>query len=259
MDPKHREELETNDLADFFQNFGQWWKKHGNRLLTVILLIVLALTAWRFYTVRQETIREGNWSELASLTGAPEFRGLADQTSDPAVRTLALLQAADLLRIHNAAAQAAPESPAASDAAASTAATASTASASPTLAIDTPRTQREQHLLEAKALYQRVIDEAFAPVYVCNAKLGLAAVLQTLGDHDGAAQLYHALAADAKDAFPLIAAQARANLAILDRLQSPIAFAPEASVTTPPALDPTTAAPSTSTSTSTPTPAPADQ
>lgn len=216
MDADHRHELKQNDLEEFLHHFKEFWAKWGQTITIGLLLIVLIYTGKTFLDTRRETRRERALADLATSTSPEALLALAEEVGDPAVRVRALLRAGDLLLVSVVAPPREDDGQ-----------------------VVTPLdpSQREQRLTQAAAVYRQVVEEAPAPLFAHNARLGLAAVAETQGQWDEARRQYEAVRDQAAALFPAIAQQARARLAMLDRLTEPVVFAPPEASATPDAPD----------------------
>ena len=226
MDADHRHELKQNDLEEFLTHFKDFWAKWGNAITIAVLVVVLAFTGYRLWSVRQDTARQTALTELATADSPKALMSLARDASDPAVSTLAYLRAADRI-VHDLALPPEARQPAAAS-----------PDAAPPAAEPISAEDKARQLDEAAAVYQQVIKQAPHPVYAYNAKLGLATVLEFQGKWEDAAKTYDALATEAAATHPGIAGQARARRAMLDRVQVPVLFAPEPPPAPAPALVP---------------------
>jgi len=209
MDSEHRHELKENDLYAFFRNFKTWWAKHGTQTLLVILLCVLALTAYRHFRGKDFRELDAAWSEYASVStveGRQQIAGV--YVNRPGLSNLALLDAADELAMRVFSFDEA---------------------GMPTSATTTELTQEQRETLEqAAALYQRVIDapQPTQPsLHLLNARMGLASVHETLGEWDQAEVQYRNVIKDA-GSYRNIALVAERLLSSMDERQEPIAFQP---------------------------------
>lgn len=227
MDSEHRHELQENDLAEFLANFGSWWKKHGNTTIIVVLIISAYIAGKRWYDHSKAQAHEAAWSELAIQSSPESYELFAKGQSDPVIRALAYLRAAD--QMLSLAAQT-PEEPTDKD------------QTDPLTPKDTPDQNntddalngtapdltREQVLDRAASLYQKVVEQVEVhPVYRFNALLGLAAVAEGAGQWPEATRYYNLLLEEAGSGYESIASQARVKLAMLDQITTPIEFAPD--------------------------------
>jgi len=216
MDTQERHELKQNDLEEFLRHFNEWWSKNGNTLLAIIAVCAIAFMVYRLWNSHNYKIHEAAWSELA-LTGSPEsHRDIIKRHTDPIIRQLAALRGADgfLNRaIH------------ASDS-------------------DTMDDQAvEESLNEAESLYNLVINESKFAEFRINALFGLAAIAETRSHWDKAGQYYQQVIDSAGPGLSFFTRHAQARKDILDKLATPLVFAPEPepkiikefTITTPPA------------------------
>lgn len=226
MDAKERHELKDNDLAEFLQNFGEFWNRHGNSISVVILVVLAAWIGLRFYNNIQATNHENAWADLSSTTTPQGYRERAkENTGLAALPQLALLRGAE--QYHQQAIQLDNED------------TKNAGGASGMMSA-------EDSLKNAQALYQQVLDSKADPVYRANATVGLANVAETRGDFTAAKDYWtqaQKIAGDAR--LGAIVAQAQVRIAMLDELAQPIVFgtpvdpveSPAENADTPPAPD----------------------
>ncbi|MEZ6191676.1 MAG: tetratricopeptide repeat protein [Phycisphaerales bacterium] len=203
MDAKERHELKDNDLAEFLQNFGDFWNKHGNSISVVILVVLVAWIGIRFYNNMQATNHENAWADLASTSSPQGYRERAlEDTGFGAIQEIALLRGAE--QYHQKAIEHENED----------------------TAVPLPGMLTfEESLKNAEAMYQQVLDSKSDPVFRANAAVGLANVAETRGDFDAANTYWtqaEKLASDAR--LGAIAAQAKIRLGMLDELKQPIVF-----------------------------------
>lgn len=211
MDADHRHELKENDLAEFLAHFGEWWQKHGTKLTLIVLVIVAAYAGKRLIDARSSTAMEQAWGDLATSTSPESYQFVAQSHDMPAVRALANLRGADLLL---AQVTVPPDDEP----------NAQTATA------DAPPDNADPHqaLLDAAAMYQRVIDDPAAGLaFKLNAHLGLAAVAESFHQWGQAKQHYNTVVDLAGPAHAAIATRTRTRLGMLDRLDKPVLFAPD--------------------------------
>jgi|GEM_PF-6501821 len=227
MDPQHHYEFDhRDDWQVFKEDFGAWWAKHGNRLLIIILLIVLAFTVYRLYTLRQQESHENAWADLANITSPDVARNTAETHENP-VRALLYLRGADLLIAK--AAQPQNDDPAEqADAAASEGSAEEVNPLSSAAGLAEEKTP-QQMLDEAKQLYQLVADDGSIHETIrLNAQLGLAAVAEANKEWDTATSIYENVASSASESYKVIHAQAKGRLAMVDRMRRPVRYAKEA-------------------------------
>lgn len=209
MDSKHRHELEENDLQAFLANFGEFWNKYGNKLLTAVLIFLVVVLAMRIIGWQRAAALEEGWSDV-ELTQTPTgLIEVANRHGDRTVQAVGRLRAADLLLQEVVMPQPKFDGETEGEAAAP--------------ADLTP----EQKLEAAETQYLSVFNnKSLAPVFRHNAALGLAAVAEQRRDWDKARGLYEKLIQDAAD-FDFIVAQAKGRLAKLDVLPRPVTIAPD--------------------------------
>jgi tetratricopeptide (TPR) repeat protein len=201
MDTKHRHELEQNDLASFIVNFQAFWAKHGNKVLTVVLVVLAFFVVKRLLDQNRESQQEGSWADLATTSSPDGFAEVARKYEGTPVEAIAYLNAGDLL-LRKAAI---PEAP--------TTAPATQEADDPTRALE----QAESYYRKAQSA------EAVSPIVKLNALLGLASVAESRGQIDEAKKLYQQVIDQAQD-FHSIRTQAEARLALADNLARPIVF-----------------------------------
>ncbi len=223
MDAQHRHELKENDLAEFLGNFGQWWTKHGNKLLIALLLGLGIFTAIRWSDTRTRNQKESAWRDLSQTTSPDGYRSVALSYQDPAVRGLAYLRGADLLLANASVGLSEPSNGNQAD---------------PTAPSTTDHGQSTQQQLQgAMLMYQEVLnDDRVHRALKLNAHLGLAAVAEGQGQWDKARQRYKLTIDQAGSDYPVITERVQARLTMLDRIAKPIVFGPEP----PPATQPAT-------------------
>lgn len=214
MDPKHREELEHNDLEHFLTHFKEWWDKYQNPVLIAVLVVVGSFSIYTIITNNREAARNAAWSDLANSTSPEALASVAATHDHPAVRNLAALRAADkLLQRVVAGGETNPTDPAAGQG-------------------DSPAVVQNDHdpeadLREAGRLYQQVIaDDDAHRVYHLNARLGLGAVAEAQQDWAAAREQYQTIIDTAGEHQPAIRGQAKTRLALLPRLKQPLVYAP---------------------------------
>lgn len=203
MDAKERHELKDNDLAEFLQNFGDFWNKHGNGISVVILVILVAWIGLRFYNNMQVTNHENAWADLASTSTPSGYRERAREDSGfGAIQEIALLRGAE--QYHQKAIEHENED----------------------AAVTVPGMLTfEESLKNAEDMYKQVLDSKSDPVFRANAAVGLANVAETKGDFDAAEKYWTQAEKIANDAhLGAIAAQAKLRLDMLDELKQPIVF-----------------------------------
>lgn len=206
MDTQHRHELKENDLAEFLENFGEWWNKHGTVAMLILLFLVGGFLGYRLLRARATDQREAAWRDLANTTKPGIFRTVAEMSDDPVVRAVAYLRGADLL-VSETSQQAYGDSDSAD-----------------------LKAQQQRNLDEAEDLYRKVLEvadaEQISDLFRLNAWLGLASVYEDRRSFDKAAELYQKVQEQAGPANPALAANAKARTAMLGKLAIPVVFSP---------------------------------
>jgi tetratricopeptide (TPR) repeat protein len=197
MDREHRHDLEQNDLEQFLANFGEWRKKYGATTLLWIMVIVLAVVGWNLYGNITQSSHDNAWNDLAGTTSPEGFQRVAEDHGDETVTVLASLWGGD--------------------AALTSALAPSNGEAAP---------DADAMLAQAEAMYQQILNQTGEPVYRISAILGLAAVAETRGDFEQAAQRYDQAIALAEPTYTALAQRAQQRKQMLDRLDEPVIFAP---------------------------------
>lgn len=199
MDKEHRDELRENDLREFFRNFGAWFNKYGTPVLLGAAIVVLAFVGARWFTTKDQRMRNNGWAQLAA-SAAPESMAqvATEYPALPGLGAYALLEAADLLR-REAMLGVGPDADA------------------PAAPAELTEPQR-QDLQQAADYYQRVLSMPDAPLkFKLNAHLGLAVTHVSLGDPDAAREHFRQ-ARDNAGPFQNIAVLAKNRLQALDEL-----------------------------------------
>ncbi len=205
MDSEHRHELKENDLAEFLTNFGQWWSNYGMMLSVVVLAAVAIIVGKTVMDANAAAKKEQAWADLAGSTSPESYSLVAQLHTDPAVRALGNLRAADLVT------------------------TGPTLPQTDNTQTDQPDAAIEFTEKQAADMYKQVIDdEAAHTVYKLNARLGLAAIAENSSDWDQAKNQYQQTIDQAGTAYAALATHARKRLELLDKLTLPVVFAPEA-------------------------------
>ena len=202
MDAKERHELKDNDLAEFLQNFGEFWNKHGNSISVVILVVLVAWIGLRFYNNMQATSHENAWADLASTSTPSGYRERArEDTGFGAIQEIALLRGAE--QYHQQAIDHKNDD-----------------------GVALPGMMTfDESIKNAEAMYQQVLGSKSDPVFLANAAVGLANVAETKGDFDAANKYWTRAEKLANDAhLSAIAAQAKVRMGMLDELKQPIVF-----------------------------------
>lgn len=95
MDSNRRHDLETNDLKDFLDNFKDFWNTHGNKVLVVLIVALLAYAGPKYYSNWERSKANDASAALESATEADTLLAVAEE--HPLVGDEARRRAADLL------------------------------------------------------------------------------------------------------------------------------------------------------------------
>jgi len=217
MDSEHRHELQQNDLEEFLTHFKEWWQKHGTNTLLTILIIVAVIFFYRWYSGREQRMLNTAYTELANAADPYAMTELAGEYDHiEGFAAAARLRAANQLTRQALGLE-------------------TTAAAQE----DAPVGEERQNMLEqARGLYQRVVESgSTTQLQVLNARFGLAAVQETLGDFEAAQQQYQTIQDEAGDQWSVLAARAKRLSSNISDIRQPIEFpeppAPPAASTTP--------------------------
>jgi hypothetical protein len=217
LDPEERKELDQNDLARFFENFGEFWNKNGTWLVATIAIIAIVYAGYNIITRRAMEKQEVAWFDLYGSASHESFRLTADEHDDvPAVAALANLRGADLLMAK------------VNDPNRDEDGKVGDTGLTPEEALDT-----------AEAMYQQAMEVAEHLVYTLNALEGLGVVAESRFDLEQARTHYQAIIEQAGEDYPAFTARAEKRIEWLAKLGQPIEFAPEA----PPEASETSEAP----------------
>jgi len=170
MKARRRHELKSHELADSLEQLVQFLREHGSKVLTGLVVVVLAASVG-FYLYRNRQIsRQQGWQQLyASGTRSGQVRPddlqrLAEQTSDEKLAALAWKRVGDMLLAEYLFADEA----------------------------DRPDIARR-----AQQAYQTVLDRYSDNALAAGgARMGLAILRENLGQWDAAKKDYEQLAAD---------------------------------------------------------------
>ena len=207
MDSERRHELETNDLKEFLDNFKDFWEKHGNKVLIVLIAALLVYAGPKYY---------GNWEKkkeneaaeaLTAATSVETLLAVADEHER--VRDEATRKAADLLMSDARVALIAGESDEAS-----------------------------KKLDRASAAYTALAERGQTTPYQLVGHEGLAKVAIMKEQWDEAKSHYETLAEVAGETYTYHAAKAKAKIEALPKLKDTVAFSPPAPVSIEPGLLP---------------------
>ena len=208
MDPERHEEFEDrDDVAHALATGKAFWERWGNTICVAVLLATGAWAITHFINTSRQTRHEESWREYESSTSPKVLRELAETQTNPTLRAIEYLGAADILLKESVMM---PKTTPNGDAAPMT------------------KINRDGNLADAQRMYQAVIDDAQAPlVYRLNALLGLASVAETLGHFDAAMQHYERVQKLGGDEHTALVGMATARANMLESIRDPVAFAPE--------------------------------
>lgn len=207
MDSERRHELETNDLREFFDNFKDFWDKHGNRLLITLIIVLGGWLGYNKYNQWQADKAEAAYAELNSADSADAFRTVAGDHSkvhDEAMRRgadTALGDAREALIAGN-------------------------------------EEDAESTLKQAGAAYTALADRGATTEYQLVGQEGLAKVALMRQEWDKAASHYEKVIELAGETFVNQGDRAQRALDRLDLLKNPVAFSPPEAVEPTPLLIP---------------------
>lgn len=210
MDSQERHDLKTNDLQDFIENFGDFWSKWGNTLLTVVAVIVIIFAGSKIYGDWTSQARETAWSDLAGAS-SPQAADMvaSDHSGNTTVRILATLKAADLYLF-----QASKPEPAENR-------------AKPIDEGGDPvQIDRNKMLDQAETRYKTVLQMDAPTIVKINANLGLASVEEGRANWDKAKTYYEAASTLAAGRFETLETLAKQKLELLPQLSRKVVFGP---------------------------------
>ncbi|QDU33540.1 hypothetical protein KS4_15900 [Poriferisphaera corsica] len=213
-EPKFRDE----DLQDAVDRIQIFWEKYGNQVMIFVTVLFLSLFLYKFFTNRSATQHEDAWASLAGTSAPLSYNNLANDTSNPTVRIMAFLRSGDLYLAEGS---------------------------TPPIG-EITQEDRDQSLKDASAAYESVIKLTKEPIWISNAKLGLASIAESQANWSAAKGYYDETITIAEAAsLPAIKKQAELRITLLPEIESPIKFAPEAELPkfTPEATTPEAAAP----------------
>ncbi len=210
MDSKERHELKDNDLAEFLENFGEFWGKHGNGIMVAVTICLVAWIGLRYYNNTQVKGHENAWADLSATTTPQGYRERAKENAGiAAVPQLALLRGAETY--HKQAIQLDQETTGEGDGGVMSS---------------------KESLDSAEAMYKQVLESDTDAIFRANAAAGLANVAETRQDFQAAGDHWAMAKQIAEEArLTTIATQAEIRMGLLEDLTKPIVFAdPEVEV-----------------------------
>lgn len=195
MDSDRRHELETNDLKEFLDNFKDFWDKHGNKVLLVLIVGLLAFAGPRYYKNWQDGKADDANAALSGATSPDALLAVAEEHE--IVRDVATLRAGDILFGQARSSAVAGETE-----------------------------DADKALKRAATAYTAVAQRGRTTLFQINGYEGLAKVASAQGDRDKAAEHYEKIIELSGDTYTTHAARAEQSIKNQDLLANPIAFAP---------------------------------
>lgn len=205
MDSNRRHELETNDLKDFLDNFKDFWEKHGNKVLVVLIVALLAYAGPKYYDNWQKGKANDAAEALNAATTPEALLAVADE--HPMVRDEATRRAADLFF-----------------------ATARDAK------IEDDADTADKAFKNAVSAYTAIAERGETLIYQIVGYEGLAKVAQEQGDAQQATAHYEKVIELAGDTYTLFAARAEQAIEGLPAVTNPVAFSPPEPATIAPTV-----------------------
>lgn len=196
MDSERRHELETNDLREFLDNFKDFWEKHGNKILLVLIVGLGGFAAYNYYNQWKDGKAEEAYNQLAAATTVDALLAVADEHS--LVHDEAMRRAGDL----------------------------ALGSARNSL-IQAEASSAKESLKDASSAYEALAKRGETVEYQLVGYEGLAKVAIMSGEWDKAKTNYEKLIELAGEAHPAQAGRAEAGLEQLELIRYPVAFAPD--------------------------------
>lgn len=194
---------EESDLQRFLRNARDFMEEHGTRTLLMILIVLLLIVGFQWYTGREERAREAGYTDLALATSPLGKQDVARRYEHvPGLPGKAYLEAAELLM---AEAMGMPTEPGVEPR-------------------ELTEEERQEHFERAAELYQRVIDRRHSTLQVLNARFGRAAVYENLGDFEAASAEYERITEEAAAEWPALAELAGDFETDLPRIAQPVRF-----------------------------------
>lgn len=203
MDSKERHELKDNDLAEFLENFGDFWGKHGNGILVVAIAVMAVWFGMKYYRSSVSVGHDNAWADLAATSTPQGYRERAvENASYAGVPHLALLRGAEAY--HKQAIKLKQDEGGDED---------------------TGVMSAEESLDAADKMFNQVLSSDAPDPYRANAAVGLANLAETRGDFDAAAKHWAKAKQIADDArLTTISTLVDLRIDMLDGLKRPIVF-----------------------------------
>lgn len=234
MKSEHRHELKTNSLAEALSNLPQTLKTHGNKILTVLAVVLLIIAGVRYKRSQDEAARAqvrqslaAAWTILGNIQGVREPSVLEQAENDVKSAAQNVIETADasdhplLASAYQALGQLywtlATQSPLAT-----------------TQPATQPSTRPTNYLEMSEQAYTRILtDFSDQPQAVITAHLALAAIAEEKRNWDLARQHYQQVIESA-EALPTDKRLAENRLAGLKELQTPLLLIPASQPVNPP-------------------------
>lgn len=210
MDNQHPEILEAQEQPN---GFLRWWLKNGKWTTFTLVVVLVAIVAWKWQAASVRNAHDRNWQQFADSTSPERMLATADIARDAGLMglsNLALLSSADL----------------GAEKATFTNNAVGTGSGEPT---------RSRLMAEAQRTYHLVLADPDATLpFRLNAMMGLATIAENRQDWDAARQWYQKVQDEAGDLYPAHKDRAQLRVTQLKILSRRLVFAPEP----PPATSP---------------------
>ncbi|MAE61867.1 MAG: hypothetical protein CMJ49_10995 [Planctomycetaceae bacterium] len=173
MDSQERHDLKQNDLAEFMIHFRQWWRKNGTFWLLTILIAALAIFAYKYFAGRHTRYVDQALGEVALAQSPQSFFDIAQKYPDlPMVAAKARLDGANILLREAILGR-------------------STNPNDISLSASDPQFAEKQ-MQRAGQKYESIIQAGEPKLIVMHARIGLAAIYETLRRFDDARAQYDA-------------------------------------------------------------------
>lgn len=202
MDPKPlQEHEERTPVREFFHDIKTFWDRFGLSVLVVVLAILVVMLLSRYLSGREQRALEAAYSDLATAQSPFEMVDVANRYEHmPAFSGYALLEAAGVtlnealgLQFSLTAAQLSEE-------------------------------DKAKALDRAAELFNRVVKLNASPLQVLNARMGIAAVLESQGKFEEAASQYETIRKEAGEGYAVIGQRAQNRAKDLEKLKVAVHF-----------------------------------
>lgn len=203
MDSKERHELKDNDLAEFLENFGDFWGKNGNTIMVIVIAVMAVWFGTRYYRSSAAIGHDNAWADLAATSTPAGYRERAvENAGHEGVPHLALLRGAEAY--HQQAIKIKQDEGG---------------------EVDESVMSSEDSLDAAEEMFNQLLASDAPAPYQANAAVGLANVAETRGDFDAAAKHWDKAKTIADEArLTTISTLAELRIGMLDDLKRPIVF-----------------------------------